>query len=504
MSMWNEPPSIHKSIRTLNRNIGVIRNLAQYTKAAVNVSQQAFGIGAKSVATGPFMGMQAWNKAVHTVTKDSGNRYHIALMTSNVLVDDISTNSVTLHFIDGTVNDGQIVRLRAQKGKTLLVKAATTLDGTTGNIYLDSDITLHENEFLDLTYYNDLGTNSQGMYGQEKGGSGGSGFVNPAIVDLNMNNFNVLNAGEITFANSSIDSAVRSISFTSNGIRYYTDATAGAVNLQHTFWIGLNEMLSISATEIDIFQTTNLEGHEIANVQQMTFSTTASNLIKISTNGVGTEIDMYLAGFNSVSISTNQTSTGIMQMFSKGIASYKTVSTKVSITNFQIGEIRFDAFNTSSNEVSFAGVSAVCLGNNAGIESGRLQLNAVIGGVFTEMAHADQLGWNFDGHKLENFAYNLVQVSGASYTAQLTDRYIMFTDTTFPRNVTLPVAAFSTGFRFTIMHNSTSGGTHVNVITQLGDTINGLSSVSLFNRYDYVTVFSDGNNWMVEASKPTV
>lgn len=501
MSMWNDPPSLHASIRTLNKNLGVVRSIAQISAASVNVNQSAFGLGSKGSTTGPFMGMQAWNRAVHNVTQDGAGLYHIVLMSSNVTIDNSLTSTVQINYIDGTTNDGQVIRVRAQKGKTLQLVIATDLSGNHGNLYLDASITLNENEFVDLTWYSDLGLNSQGMWGQAKTSTGsGGGFVNPAIVDLNMNTHNITSVNTLSFSQSGGDGHVRSVSYASTGLVYYVDQVTGT-SLDHRIMIGSATIAIFSPSEINFFKTFNLNAFEIANVNNITFSTTASNTISIQTNGIGTEMDFLLAGHNTLTLTTDQVTTSVAQVESPGYAKISTVSKKINITNYQIGLVGCDAYDTNNNQVTFGGIAVTSISNVAGAYYGRLQLFAAVNGSYVEMAHADNLGWNFDGNTMSNFSYPVQIVSGASYTIQSTDRYIIFEDLSFSRNVTLPVAMNSKGFRYTIFHNST-GGTHVNIVPQFSDFINGVNAATtLFNRFDFITVFSDGQaNWFIEAS----
>lgn len=82
----------------------------------------------------------------------------------------------------------------------------------------------------------------------------------------------------------------------------------------------------------------------------------------------------------------------------------------------------------------------------------------------------------------------------ATYSILASDEVVDCTSGTF--NTTLPTAVNLTGKRFTIMN---SGAGIITVDTTGGQTINGISTVTLDIQYAAVTVVSDGANWKIIA-----
>jgi hypothetical protein len=65
--------------------------------------------------------------------------------------------------------------------------------------------------------------------------------------------------------------------------------------------------------------------------------------------------------------------------------------------------------------------------------------------------------------------------------------------------VTLPTAASITGRMYTIKRTN-SGANAVTVGTTSSQTIDGSTTYSLSAQYKYVTVISDGSNWLIIAN----
>src|SRR6185437_6806894 len=353
--------------------------IANFAGIGQNVDSSAFGSGAKSYNNGTLMGVTSLNPFTNTVTLSSGF-YHVDLMSTNFLVDDPSTGTVTLHYIDGRFSKGQIVRIRPVKGKTLTLKKASDLTGTKGNLYLDADVTLAENEFLDLTLSDDFGISGVGMYVVSKGGRSSSGFTNPATSDLDMNKFNILNVPSISFKNTNFDNAQRTINFITTGLQYYTDNSSGPTQLQHSFWIGLNNIMNIRAGEVDIFKTLNMENQFITNVNNIQFASTGG-LIEISTSNDGQVINYTVNGLFNIFRMSSTANCGIMQTVGQSTTAapaYKLYNGLGQIPNQILGTFNYDSL-TGIGQKSFVVLSGMVATNGT---SGKFLVSILESPVF--------------------------------------------------------------------------------------------------------------------------
>lgn len=98
--------------------------------------------------------------------------------------------------------------------------------------------------------------------------------------------------------------------------------------------------------------------------------------------------------------------------------------------------------------------------------------------------------------KLEGRIYTS---SSVSITAAWTWETIDMDATGGTRTLTLPSAVGVPSFRFTVRKKDSSGNA-VTVATTSSQTINGSTTYALATQYKYVTVESDGSNWMVVAN----
>jgi hypothetical protein len=83
----------------------------------------------------------------------------------------------------------------------------------------------------------------------------------------------------------------------------------------------------------------------------------------------------------------------------------------------------------------------------------------------------------------------------ANYTLTATDYTVLFDTTSGALTATLPAASSNSGAVFNIKH--TVGLSAVTIAVTGGDTIDGLSTYSLTNPYDSVTLHSTGSAWMI-------
>lgn len=441
--MSYNPPSNENDLRKLNKSLGVVRNIARFTNYSTNVNTTPYGIGSTSVSKTMSFSLAFQNPAVCVLTNSSGV-YHLSLQTSNTIVDGTGS-SLSINYLDGTLNNGQYVMLRPQKGKTLTLVAASDLSGNHGNLYLNSNITLTENEYVELTYYKDLGTGTSGMYITSIG-SGGS-EANTALSNL---------------------------------------INPTAINQDLIFGTGL----STTAKNID-------------NVDTIYFkdSTTGGSPPHISTSsfiqpsGDSTEVDIYLIGYQAFALSaiSNQ---AILQIYGKaGTATIKPTSLEVNPEGTIVGGISFDGFNSSTVEKTYASVNGHCVAYTAGTELGKLTFNILNNGVFNEVGYVDNSGWNFDQNFIQNFSYPVKYITNNnSYTVQPTDVIISYIGTTGTANVTLPLSTSFGGRTLYLIDNGTGG--IVNFNTQAGDFINGFTTLTANTRYEKYIIMSDGIRWI--------
>lgn len=283
--MAYEPPSEEQRNRRFRQSIGVIRNLARLTNVGVQNDPTGFGMGSQDLSQGAQHGVEAWDWQTHIYTTDGAARNHVIVQSSGIIVDGTGS-TINLHYIDQTLHNGNVVAIIPAKGKTLVLKKATSLDNTQGNLYLTADITLAENEFVILDFKNDLGS-AGGMYAVSKQGSGSAGFVtNPMTADLDAAQFSILNVKKITFKDSSIDALVRQIDVAAGSLEYIVSGS-----LVHRFWVGLDDIMDIGSTEVDLFKSLNMNSQIIKLAAGIEFSD-PTRLIYGSAGASGIRVDM--------------------------------------------------------------------------------------------------------------------------------------------------------------------------------------------------------------------
>ena len=94
-----------------------------------------------------------------------------------------------------------------------------------------------------------------------------------------------------------------------------------------------------------------------------------------------------------------------------------------------------------------------------------------------------------------SFAVNSVM---ANYTATASDRVILCDATGNSITVSLPSASGITGRVYTIKRIDSSANT-VTIDPDGSETIDGASTYSLSSQWDFVTIVSDGSNWVIIA-----
>lgn len=154
--------------------------------------------------------------------------------------------------------------------------------------------------------------------------------------------------------------------------------------------------------------------------------------------------------------------------------------------SWRVGQL----FNSGSNHINVKTVDGVLFKSSGSSDNVSADVANVMHGmrrVTDGTMHAIQL----EGRRYVSTA--------SSITASWLDHTIDVDATSTGRTITLPSSVGVATFRFTIRKKDSSGNA-VTVATTSSQTINGASTYSLASQYKYVTVESDGANWMVVAN----
>jgi hypothetical protein len=296
--MAYEQPSDEARSRKLRSELSVVRNIALFQNAGINTDVSGFGAGARDTPRAVDHGMQAWMPVKHTYTTDGASRNHITLQASAVIVTGAGS-VINLHYIDGTINDGQIISIRPDLGKTLVLKKATTLDNTTGNLNLDADLTINDHQIAILQFHSDQGT-AGGMYVLlvSSGGGGGSNLWSAITIDVtkDMAQKGLTNLDFIAF-NTAITSYINGIAGT--GINY--DVPTG-----ETHRLLINGVLQYEFNNT----TLNMLNKSLFNLNDILFNE-AGQFILSDANGLhhlvptGDVIDFLINGLPQMTINPN-------------------------------------------------------------------------------------------------------------------------------------------------------------------------------------------------------
>lgn len=247
--MTYRPDDQHDKSIELENKLNKLRNsYITPRNNGVSVSTAAFGLTSKTAAMPNMNGAWAMTPVLHNVgsfttagifqnnVADGGGRYHISLSSASVLVTGTPASPIPLSYIDGIKTPGQIVVIKPVVGKSIILKASTTTDTSTGNLKLDGDITLDENHMAYLQFFNDIGTGG-GKYvllsttGTFSGGGGG-GFLSKAGDSMN---------GPIAYGpkvkNLSYPSGIGHLDISSATGAYTSSVLLGAVGSMNFYWI---------------------------------------------------------------------------------------------------------------------------------------------------------------------------------------------------------------------------------------------------------------------------
>lgn len=153
--------------------------------------------------------------------------------------------------------------------------------------------------------------------------------------------------------------------------------------------------------------------------------------------------------------------------------------------SWRVGQI----FNSGSNHVVVKTVDGVLFKSNGSSDNVAADSSNVVHGV-----------------RRVSSATSALQLDGRRYVSTSTDITAAWAYETVDvdasaagRIMTLPSAVGVRTFKFTIRKKDSSGNA-VTVATTSSQTINGSTTYSLASQYDYVTVESDGANWMIVAN----
>jgi hypothetical protein len=251
-------------------------------------------------------------------------------------------------------------------------------------------------------------------------------------------------------------------SLTSGSILFSNGTTINQKNA-NLFWDNTNNRLGIGT-----------------NTPTTLVQLTTTNTDYTNTNGAGSHIYM-----------TNASATGqnVVSSFINGsmVAKWRTD---------YVGNISWVAGSTGAHDFYTKG----------DFGTGQIQMRIFNGGN-VQIASSSVGGGNSDaGYKLDvqgNFKstgrlIGYTSKTGA-YTATATDEYISADATSAAFQITLPTAVSKTGQTYTIKRIN-SGANAVTVGTTSSQTIDGSTTYSLSAQYKYVSVISNGSNWLIIAN----
>lgn len=93
-------------------------------------------------------------------------------------------------------------------------------------------------------------------------------------------------------------------------------------------------------------------------------------------------------------------------------------------------------------------------------------------------------------------ATTAIAVKSADYAATLLDRTLAVSANAGPCTITLPSAASAPGKQFTVKKTDSSGNS-ITVQPTVSQTIDGAVNFALTNQWQYITIQSDGANWLI-------
>jgi len=369
--MAYEAPSEEQRNRKLRTQLGVVRNLARYTPVGNQVDQSGFGMGARDLPQGAQLGLEAWDPQTVNYTTDGAARNHVILQSSALVVDGAAT-PINLHFIDGVIKNGQIISIRPVVGKNLILKKPTTLDNTTGNINIDTDVTINDHQFAILQFFADQGTGGGMFILQLVGSAGGSTLWSAITIDVtkNMQQKGLDNLDYIAF-DTALTRIINGIaatginydvptgethSFLINAIAKYRMAV-GSMDFLGQSISGLNDILFNEAGQSILSDTSGLHSLVptgdvfdwlVNGITQMTLNSSALNLKGIEF----VDANRVLFGNAGIGGVRLDVPTGEnFQIYINGIEQYRFLSGNIDMNNKSLNELNDILFNEAGQSI---------------------------------------------------------------------------------------------------------------------------------------------------------
>lgn len=447
-------PSDASGIRKLKKQLDNQRNLSKVSSTGVNVSERGTGVSSKDSAFGAIHGPLAldpvkcnvgsydhydanWNPAAGAVwrdnVKDSNNHYHVRLQSANMIVTG-TDSTIDLWYIDGSLHNGQTIRIKSDQGKTLTIKAATNTSGTAGNFSLANDVPLPVTFYLDLSEDDDTGSfGGMWIQGIASSGSGSGTLWSDITIDVskNMLGFGLTDLGFITLLGDT----------TSHHTDYFMSSNFNIMNLVDTDHTNIGFALEINgggyfqivhntaATPFTDFLYAqvpfNMNNFIIYNIDDLRFHSTG-NIQQINTSGDGKVFNFLVDGLDLMHFSHNGSFIGnaaVLELFSNAsdstsFPSYKAVNVKTPAVNGRlIGEYAFDGPNSSGTQITYAKIQAFTANVPAGNEAGLFSFFVLHSGSMEEEMELSQNGLDMLNHDIigvRNFKFFL---SGGSVDA---------------------------------------------------------------------------------------
>ncbi len=170
-------------INNIKEEVNRIRDALFINSNASNLPQsQIIGGGTSGTqspnAAGIWAGLQAFqvDKNAQITQNDAFgiptlSEDRLGITTSNMVIKAGLFGGTDIKWIQGTVNDGQYIILKAKEGVTLTLKPG-------GNLTIPADVTLTDSEFCILIFYEDITSPAaEGNYAVHKSQGGGGGIT---------------------------------------------------------------------------------------------------------------------------------------------------------------------------------------------------------------------------------------------------------------------------------------------------------------------------------------
>ena len=283
--------------------------------------------------------------------------------TGNIaVVNKIANGTGTTVDTANLPQDGQLLTLRPQAGKSLTLKNnATTGNSYAGNLLLGSDITLTETESITLRYQNEV------KYADTN--ASGDKYVGGWIVHSTGNGTGSVGGANKTLSNLTSPTSV-------------------------------NQSLIPDGDEVEDLGTTS-------NVWRRLYAKDIYSTGTIRTEASDNELEFYAGGAKSFAVSRASSApfTGVAEVWGAG-ASYKTMSNSGGVANAEIGDLAFDGYDSAVNRHTYASIIGVSENVSSGTEDGLLKFNVVRASTTQQMFEVNTMGIRLPTASLANPSAN--------------------------------------------------------------------------------------------------